>query len=151
MAKPIGNDRWPKPTGGALNLLTVVIPARDEAENVESAVDHLHHESPENWPAHRHRELSHWRQKSDGPAFIARLDALVSEGRADSIFLAADLPETYDLFAGRYGDRVAMLRRDLYDRSVRQLQYALADLILLTAVQCSPESFRGAASLALLI
>ncbi len=44
VAKPIGNDRWPKPTGGALSLLTVVIPARDEAENIESTVEHLHRE-----------------------------------------------------------------------------------------------------------
>lgn len=35
-------DKWPKPTGAPLRLLSVVIPARDEAGNVESTVEHLH-------------------------------------------------------------------------------------------------------------
>lgn len=35
-------DRWPEPTGGPLQLLTVVIPARDEGENVVPTVEHLH-------------------------------------------------------------------------------------------------------------
>lgn len=95
--------------------------------------DHLAHESPENWPEQRHRELIHWRAKSQASAFVTRIDALIDAGRAETLFVAADLPQTYDLFEQRYGDRVAMLRRDLYDRSARQLQYALADLILLTA------------------
>lgn len=36
------NDRWPKPTGDPLSLLSVVIPARDEAGAIESTVEHLH-------------------------------------------------------------------------------------------------------------
>jgi len=35
-------DRWPQPTGDKLRLLSVVIPARDEGENVVSTVEHLH-------------------------------------------------------------------------------------------------------------
>ncbi|MGB0578093.1 MAG: glycosyltransferase family 2 protein [Limisphaerales bacterium] len=35
-------DKWPKPTGAPLKLLSVVIPARDEGENVVSTVEHLH-------------------------------------------------------------------------------------------------------------
>lgn len=97
--------------------------------------DHLAHESPANWPEARHRELTEWRRKSHADAFAARLDALIREGRADTVFLAADLAQTYDRFEARYGDRVAMLRRDLFDRSSRQLQYALADLILLTSAE----------------
>lgn len=34
--------RWPKPIGGKLSRLSVVIPARDEADNVDSTVEHLH-------------------------------------------------------------------------------------------------------------
>lgn len=33
--------RWPEPTGGALKLLSIVIPARDEGGNVDSTVEHL--------------------------------------------------------------------------------------------------------------
>ncbi len=97
--------------------------------------DHLSWESPENWPAARHRELTAWRGKSHMQHFAARLDVLVAEGRAGRVFLAADLPETYAFFTERYGARVLVLARGLYDRSAAQLQYALADLILLTAAE----------------
>lgn len=97
------------------------------------AFDHLAHESPANWPAERHRALTEWRQKSAVGRFVQILDQLLAEGRAGRIFAAADLPETYEVLAERYGDRLIQLRRDLYDRSARQMQYALADLILLTA------------------
>lgn len=95
--------------------------------------DHLPYESPDNWPAQRHRELIEWRRKSHADHFIARLDGLIAQGTVRRIFLAADLAETYARLAARYGERLAWLERDLFDRSPRQLQYALADLILLAA------------------
>ncbi len=95
--------------------------------------DHRPGEGPQHWPEHRHREILDWRAKSHSSRFIARIDALAAEGKADTIFLAADLPETYALFADRYPGRLRMLPRDLFDRSELQLQYALADLLLLTA------------------
>lgn len=98
-----------------------------------AAYDHLSFEGPENWPAERHAELAEWRSKSDMSRFIARLDALIAEGQGDTIFLAADLPETYAALADRYGARLRYLPRGRYDRSARQVQYAMADLILLTA------------------
>lgn len=94
--------------------------------------DHRPEEAPDNWPEHRHREIAEWRGKSHSSRFVARIDALAAEGKADTIFLAADLPETYDLFADRYGPRLRVLRRSLFDRSEAQLQHALADLLLLT-------------------
>ncbi len=95
--------------------------------------DHLPHESAANWPAERHAQLIEWRARSRPERFIARLDGLIANGQADSIFLATDLPETYALFAERYGVRLAFLKRVDFDRSVAQLQYAMADLMLLTA------------------
>lgn len=97
------------------------------------AHDHLAWESPENWPAHRHQELTEWRAKSHARHFIARIDQLIAEGGPETIFLAADLPETYRAFSDRYADRMVFLPRERYDRSAVQLQYALADLLLLTA------------------
>lgn len=95
--------------------------------------EHLAHESPDNWPAHRHQEMIEWRRKSHADHFMNLLDRLLAEGVIQTIFLAADLAETYTRFADRYGERLAWLERDLYDRSPRQLQYALADLILLAS------------------
>lgn len=99
------------------------------------AFDHLPHEAPANWPAERHRELTHWRNQSHVDRFVARIEELEAEGLADTLFVACDTADAYDRFAGRFGDRAAMLRRDLYDRSAAQLQYALADLMLLTSAE----------------
>ncbi|MBU2963487.1 hypothetical protein KO516_22190 [Citreicella sp. C3M06] len=97
--------------------------------------DHRPEEGPDNWPEHRHREIAEWREKSHSSRFVARIDVLLAAGKADTIFLAADLPDTYALFADRYGPRLRMLSRARFDRSEEQLQYALADLLLLTATQ----------------
>lgn len=93
--------------------------------------DHISYESPENWPAGRHRELSAWRARSHVDRFIPRIEQLIAQGLCDSLFLAADLPETYAVMAERFGDRLRWLARADYDRSARQLQYALADMVLL--------------------
>lgn len=97
--------------------------------------DHLPWEAPSNWPPERHAELVAWREKSHLRHFVARLDALVGTGQAETIFVAADLPETYAALTERYGPRLRYLPRDLYDRSARQLQFAMADLLLLTAAE----------------
>ncbi len=97
--------------------------------------DHLSYESPDNWPEERHAEMLYWRAKSQPEVFEARLDELIAQGKAETVFLAADLPETYARFQDRYGDRLSYLPRKLYDRSAEQLQYALADLLLLTRAE----------------
>ena len=118
-------------------LVAGLRPQSDVAVHIRMAsgpgFDHLPHEAPDNWPAHRHAELADWRRKSHADRFAARLDQLVAQREIDTIFLAADLPDTYAAFGARYGDRLAWQPRDLYDRSARQLQHALADLILLAA------------------
>lgn len=93
--------------------------------------EHLAYESADNWTQDAHDAIAFWREKSHFSHFLKRLEALTKDGLADKIFLAADAPETYRTFTDCFGDRVAMLERDVYDRSARQLQYALADAILL--------------------
>jgi dolichol-phosphate mannosyltransferase len=44
MAKAGSNAKFPQPSGGALSLLSVVIPARDEEDNIDATVEHLHSE-----------------------------------------------------------------------------------------------------------
>ena len=119
------------------DLMATVPHPNDVAVHVRMSTgagfDHLSWEAPDNWPAARHQELVDWRAKSAAPRFVTRLDALVAEGWANRIFLAADMPDTYNLFADRYGARLVTLERAVFDRSAIQLQYALADLILLSA------------------
>ena len=94
--------------------------------------EHLPYESPKNWTKKDHDLIAEWRAKSHFERFMKRLDQLITEGRAGQIFLAADRPETYDAFTERYGSRVAFLPRTTYDRSTEQLQYAVADALLLS-------------------
>jgi hypothetical protein len=94
--------------------------------------EHLSYEKADNWLPEDHALINEWRTKSHFSHFLARIDVLIAEGRANQIFLAADMPETYAEFQQRYGDRLAWLPRSLYDRSTEQLHYALADAILLS-------------------
>lgn len=126
-----------RPADAVLDMIAGFDPPFDVSVHIRmasgAAFEHLPYESADNWPEHRHRELAEWRQKSNRSLFIRRLDALVAEGAAESIFLAADIPETYAEMAERYGSRLIWLERDLFDRSPLQLRYALADLLLLSA------------------
>lgn len=94
--------------------------------------EHLPYESARNWPPERHRELVEWRRKSDVSRFVSRLETLFAKG-AQTAFVAADLAATYTALQDHFGSRIRFLPRDSFDRSPRQLQYALADLMLLTA------------------
>jgi hypothetical protein len=126
-----------RPAPSVLSLLNGVPRPNRLAVHIRMATgpgyEHLSYEAPENWPAARHRELTHWRQQSHMDRFVARVDALVADGKADSIFLAADIPEAYERFSARYGDRVVSLPRWEFDRSATQHRFALADLMMLTA------------------
>ena len=93
--------------------------------------DSASYDRAENWTADGHAAINHWREKSHYSNFMARLDALIAKDDTAQIFVAADKSETYEAFTQAYGDQVTYLRRELYDRSAVQLQYALADVLLL--------------------
>ena len=94
--------------------------------------EHLPYERVENWTPKDHELIAHWREKSQPSRFEAYLDHLIARGEAATIFLAADLVETYEIFKRKYGHRITYLPRQVNDRSVQQLQYALADALLLS-------------------
>jgi hypothetical protein len=90
------------------------------------------YDSAKNWPAEGHEKLLAWREKSHPERFIARIDALSSTRSDLKIFLAADQPATYELFCALYPQRLSFVPRPVYDRSLGQLRYALADALLLS-------------------
>lgn len=94
--------------------------------------EHLAYEHQSNWTQEDHEKIAEWRKKSHYSNFFKRIDQLIKENRVDSIFVAADLPGTYDQFRLRYGDRLTWLPRQKNDRSTEQLQFALADAVLLS-------------------
>ncbi|MEO1704742.1 MAG: hypothetical protein AAFR50_05310 [Pseudomonadota bacterium] len=124
-----------RPSSAVRTLLSQVPHSFEVAVHIRmgtgEAYDHLSYEAPDNWPAYRHAELLKWRSRSHVSRFVQRVDALVEEGRCERLFLAADLPEIYEAFQDRYGDRVATLPRNDYDRSARQIVHGFADMLLL--------------------
>ena len=94
--------------------------------------EHLPYESLENWTEEGHREIDKWRKATHYDLFAAKLDEMIAAGTLNRFFLAADNPETYEVFRDRYGERVSYLPREHFDRSAEQLVYALADVILLS-------------------
>lgn len=125
-----------KPVREICNLIDSVRSPNDVALHVRMeagpGMDHNSYDRPENWSAEDHQLIHDWRTKSHFSHFMARLDDLIVQGQANRVFLAADLPSTYEKFTARYGDRIAWLPRARYDRSAEQLHYALADAILLS-------------------
>ena len=128
-----------------LRSLTPVAAVRDLVANVRhpndvavhvrmqggTAHEHLPYERADNWLPEDHAAIAHWRARSHYAHFLRRIEALMADGKVQTIFLAADLPETYTIFHQHFGDRLAWLARDRYDRSAEQLQFGLADALLL--------------------
>ena len=87
--------------------------------------EHLPYEAPSNWKRSSHKKIERWRKKSHFSNFMRRIDELIENGRANQIFLAADRPEAYEQFQVRYGDRLVILERNVFDRSAEQIRYHL--------------------------
>ena len=100
-----------------------------------AGLDSHSYERPENWSEEGLQSLRYWREKSHYSNFVARIDELIAMNKNFRFFLATDQAETYKIFNDLYGDRMMFLARDRFDRSKEQIQYALADAMLLS--KCS--------------
>jgi glycosyltransferase involved in cell wall biosynthesis len=90
------------------------------------------YDASNNWLPESHQQINHWRERSHYIRFMARIDHLLAEQPTLALFLAADMPVTYEVFTEKYGDRLTYLPRNRFDRSSEQMRYALADAILLS-------------------
>lgn len=94
--------------------------------------EHLSYEADANWTKDDQELIGKWRAASHYSNFFAKIDSMLEQKKIDRIFVAADLPETYEAFLDRYPKKVCHLERGLFDRSAEQLKYALADALLLS-------------------
>jgi len=92
-------------------------------------------DAPANWNAESHAAIQHARAQSQPARFVAPLEAIWRHSPKARVFLAADRPETYAMFDRLYGAQIIWLARDTWDRSAVQMQYALADALLLARAQ----------------
>ena len=95
-------------------------------------LDHNSYDDVSNWTKEGHDQIHYWRDKSHYSHFVQRINQLIKENPRVELFLATDLPETYEIFKKCFGERCHYLTRDVFDRSKEQLVYALADIILLS-------------------
>lgn len=126
-----------KPTRKVMDLVqSVELPADCVGVHVRmeagKGLDHHSYDSAQNWSSESHEKIHYWRAKSHYSAFMRRIDQLLSKHPSLAIFVATDLPETYETFRQYYGKRLRYLPRDHYDRSSAQLLTALADALLLS-------------------
>lgn len=128
-----------KPSESVLNLVRPFDTSKKIGAHVRmeagKGVDHNSYDSTNNWSADGHKELHYWREKSHYSNFIRRIDEYFRVDQEARLFLATDIPETYEIFEKYYGDRVSYLKRSVYDRSKEQIKYALADAILLSGCE----------------
>lgn len=92
-------------------------------------------DNSENWSAKGKENLFYWRERSTPQVFMQEMDRLLSVDQSLKFFLATDSDDIYGQFQERYPDKIAFLKRDLYDRSLEQQKYALADILLLSKTQ----------------
>lgn len=97
-----------------------------------AGLDGHEYEQVSNWTEKDHELLHYWREKSNFKHFITHIDKIFDQDPSAQLFLATDMQQTYDIFQGYYGDKLAFLSREVYDRSKEQIIYALADAILLS-------------------
>jgi hypothetical protein len=125
-----------RPTSTILQLVNSVRHPNDLSVHIRmeggEKYEHLPYEKSDNWSAEDHELISYWRLKSHYANFAKRIQQLIRKGRADKIFVAADNPEAYTELEAIFSDRIVWLQRNVYDRSSEQMQYALADAILLS-------------------
>lgn len=95
-------------------------------------LDHNTYDSIDNWTLDGHAQIHYWREKSHYSNFVNKIDSMRENDDRFNFFLAADLPETYELLSKRYSNNLFYLQRNIYDRSKEQLIYALADALLLS-------------------
>lgn len=92
------------------------------------------YDSSENWLTKDHEAIQYWRDRSHYSHFVEKIKDLLKADDTLGIFLATDLPETYQAMKNEFPE-LKMLNRESYDRSAEQLQFALADLLLLANCQ----------------
>ena len=94
-----------RPAQAVCEMVAAVDHPSDVAMHIRMATgpafNHLAHEAPSNWPPARHVELLDWRSKSHISQFVARLDQIIEERGKQSVFVAADLLETYSALSDR--------------------------------------------------
>lgn len=87
---------------------------------------------PQNWSEEGQARMYYWRGRSHFTVFLDEIDRRLDEEPDLTFFLAADSQETYDMFIGKYGEKIAYVKRSVYDRSLDQQKFALMDMILLS-------------------
>lgn len=93
----------------------------------------LEADKDENWAKCEIDLMHKWRDVSHIDNFINQINNELHKNASQKFYIATDLQENYDKLVRIYGrDKFIFLERNIYDRSLSQIEYALADIILLS-------------------
>lgn len=81
------------------------------------------------WSVKKQEEWKKHRAASSTNVFIKKMKTYPSSQR---FFIASDSPRAYNLMVQEFGHRVMFIKRNLWDRSAEQTQFALMDVLLLS-------------------
>jgi len=91
------------------------------------------YEKESNWDENGKRELFKYREISHIDNFINQINNILHKNPEQKFFIATDMKVNYKKLIDIYGnDTIKFLHRDLFDRSKKQIYYAIADIILLS-------------------
>jgi hypothetical protein len=85
-----------------------------------------------NWKDEEISLMYKYRNLSHIDNFIIQINNEINKDSNAKFFIATDLKFNYDKLINIYGDKIKYIKRDLYDRSLKQLYYAFADIYILS-------------------
>jgi hypothetical protein len=90
------------------------------------------YDSTEGWTSKAKSSWEKWRKNSDYTIFSKCITKILEENPSQRFFLAADSSNVYDELIKSFGNNIDFMKRDVFDRSSKQIRYAVVDLFVLS-------------------
>lgn len=85
-----------------------------------------------NWNKDSHEKIIYWRNISSLNKFVQLIDRLYKRNSNLNFFISTDEENNIKILKEKFGNRILVVERNVFDRSKEQIQYALIDLYLLS-------------------
>lgn len=76
--------------------------------------------------------IEKWRSSSDWRVFVGEMEKILRKSKTQRFLICCDRPDTIRIMKYIFGKTIATYDREVYDRSIEQVQSGLIDMILLS-------------------
>jgi Glycosyl transferase family 2. len=90
------------------------------------------YDKTDGWDDTAKKSWEMWRTRSHLSVFSKKMKDIVTDSPCQKFFLSADNQFIYDEMFKQFGNCIIRIPRTIYDRSLKQLKYAVIDMILLS-------------------